>query len=79
MSTELINYYNITPTQVQEEVNLLTLANIRKYPCSPSVRDQFYSMWQRFGPDAARTATIPYVWQGKMPLPSEYLNDESGR
>ena len=71
---ELKNFYGITPEQVQEEVLLLDLTNIKKIPCSPSLRDQFYSMWQRFGPQAARTATIPYVWQGKMPLPSEYFN-----
>ena len=78
MTTELINHYNITSEQVQNEVKLLDLSNIRSYPCTSSVRDQFYSMWQRFGPDAARTATIPYVWQGKMPLPSEYFSDKSG-
>ena len=72
--TELVNYYNITPEQVQEEVLLLSLENIKKFPCTISLRDQFYSMWQRFGPQAARTATIPYVWQGKVPLPSEYFS-----
>ena len=72
--TTLKNYYNITPEQVQEEVNLLNLQNIRTLPITRSKIDDFYSMWQRFGPQAARTATIPYVWQGKMPLPSEYFN-----
>lgn len=71
---ELVNHYNITPEQVQEEVLLLDLENIKKFPCTTSLRDQFYSMWQRFGPQAARTATIPYVWQGKVPLPSEYFS-----
>ena len=70
--TTLVNYYNITPQQVEEEVLLLTLENMKKFPCSMSLRDQFYSMWQRFGPQSARTATIPYVWQGEVPLPSEY-------
>jgi len=74
--TELINHYNITPEQVQEEVLLLDLENIKKFPCTTSLRDQFYSMWQRFGPQAARTATIPYVWQGKVPLPSEYFSEK---
>jgi hypothetical protein len=72
--TELVNYYNITPEQVQKEVLILTLENIREFPCTTSLRDQFYSMWQRFGPQTARTATIPYVWQGKVPLPSEYFS-----
>lgn len=75
---DLVNFYNITSDQVQEEVNLLNLNNIKKFPCSISLIDQFYSMWQRFGPAAARTATIPYVWTGECPLPSEYFNDKSG-
>ena len=70
--SDFVNHYNLTVEQVKEEVNLLSLENIRHFPCSPSVRDNFYSMWQRFGPDSARTMMIPYVWQGKVPLPSEY-------
>ena len=70
--TDLVNYYNLTVDQVKEEVNLFSLENIRHFPCSPSVRDNFYSMWQRFGPDSARTMMIPHVWQGKVPLPSKY-------
>ena len=74
MAQTLVNFYNLTVEQVKEEVQLLNLTNIRKYPCSPSLKDQFYSMWQRFGPDAARTATIPYVWQGKIALPSDHFS-----
>ena len=70
--SDFVNYYNLTVEQVKDEVNYLSLENIRHFPCSPSVRDNFYSMWQRFGPDSARTMMIPYVWQGKVPLPSEY-------
>ena len=69
---EFVNAYNLTVEQVKEEVTHLSLENIRHFPCSPSVRDNFYSMWQRFGPDSARTMMIPYVWQGKVPLPSTY-------
>jgi len=72
--TELVNYYNITPEQVQEEVNLLDLQNIKQLPVSRSKIDDFYSMWQRFGPAAARTYMIPTVWTGKSPLPSEFFN-----
>ena len=68
--TELVNHYNLTVEQVKEEVQYLTLERIRKFPCTPSNRDSFYELWNRFGPDAARTAMIPYVWQGKVPLPS---------
>ncbi len=71
--TTLVNHYNITASQVQEEVLLLTLENIKTFPCTLSHIDQFYSMWQRFGPQAARTALIPAVWQGEVPLPSEYF------
>ena len=69
---DFVNAYNLTVEQVKEETNYLTLENIRHFPCSPSVRDNFYSMWQRFGPDSARTMMILYVWQGKVPLPSQY-------
>ena len=69
---DFVNAYDLTVDQVKEEVNNFTLENIRHFPCSPSVRDNFYSMWQRFGPDSARTMMIPYVWQGKVPLPSQY-------
>lgn len=70
--TELVNYYNLTVEQVKEEVSLLYVEKIRHFPCTPSNRDSFYELWNRFGPDAARTAMIPYVWQGKVPLPSEF-------
>ena len=64
----------MTVEEVKAEVQLLDLNNIRKYPCSRSKMDDFYSMWQRFGPDAARTAMIPYLWDGRYPRPSEYFD-----
>ena len=70
--SELINHYNLTVEQVKEEVSLLTVEKIRHFPCTPSNRDTFYELWNRFCPEAARTAMIPYVWQGKIPLPSEH-------
>jgi hypothetical protein len=72
MSKELINYYNLTVEQVKEEVELLHVDKIRFFPCTPSNRDAFYEMWNRFGPEAARTLMIPYVWQGKVTRPSEF-------
>ena len=69
---DLVNYYNLTVEQVKEEVTYLTVDKIRHFPCTPSNRDAFYELWNRFGSDAARTAMIPYVWEGKVPLPSEY-------
>ena len=61
----------MTVEEVKAEVQLLTLENIRKYPCSRSRMDDFYSMWLRFGPDAARTQLIPYIWDGRIPSPKE--------
>ena len=69
---ELVNYYNLTVEQVKAEVDYLHVDKIRHFPCSPSNRDSFYELWNRFGPEAARTAMIPYVWTGKVPLPSQY-------
>ncbi len=76
MSQEMINYYNLTVEQVKEEVSYLTVEKIRHFPCSPSHRDAFYELWNRFGPEAARTAMIPAVWQGHIQLPSEYYGKE---
>ena len=66
----------MTVQEVKAEVTLLTLENIKRFDCTPSVCDQFYSMWGRFGPQAARTAMIPYVWHGKVPRPSAYFGLE---
>ena len=74
--TALVNYYNLTVEQVKEEVSLLHVDTIRDYPCTPSNQSSFYELWNRFGPDAARTAMIPYVWQGKIPRPSEFYGIE---
>ena len=64
----------MTVEEVKSEVQLLNLENIRKYPCSRSKMDDFYSMWSRFGPEAARTIMIPSIWEGKTPLPSEVFD-----
>lgn len=64
----------MTVEQVKAEVQLFTLENIRKFPCGRSKREDFYTMWQRFGPEAARTIMIPAVYYGEVPAPSEYFN-----
>ena len=64
----------MTVEEVKAEVQLLNLENIRKYPCSRSKMDDFYSMWSRFGPDAARTIMIPSIWEGQTPPPSEVFD-----
>ena len=71
--SDLVNYYNLTVEQVKDEVHLLTTDNIRYLTKQYSCVENFQSMWQRFGPQAARDMMIPYVWQGKVPLPSEYF------
>ena len=60
----------MTVEEVKAEVNLLTLENIKHYPCSPSQLDDFYSLHNRFGPDAARTFMIPAIYNGELPKPS---------
>jgi len=69
----------MTVEEVKEEVKLLTVENIKQFPTTPSLEDQFYSMWGRFGPEAARTAMIPYVWDGRVPRPSEFFGVELGQ
>lgn len=64
----------MTVEDVQKEVLILNLENIRKYPCSRSKIEDFYTMWQRFGPTAARTIMIPDIFYSKLPLPSEVFN-----
>ena len=65
---------SMTVEEVKAEVQLLNLNNIKKYPCSRSTVDEFYSMWQRFGPESARTIMIPLIWEGETPRPSEYFD-----
>lgn len=64
----------MTPTEVKAEVALLTLENIRHYPCTPSQLDDFYSLHNRFGPEAARTFMIPAIYNGSIPRPSEVFS-----
>ena len=64
----------MTAKELQEELQLLTLENIKSFPEYKAKWDDFYSMWQKFGPDAARTILIPYIWDGRMPRPSEAVN-----
>ena len=51
----------MTVEQVKAEVQLLTLDNIRSFPCGRSKTEDFYTMWQRFGPQAARDIMIRYL------------------
>ena len=69
-----VNHLVMTVAEVKAEVLHLTLDNIRQFPCSRSRTEDFYTMWQRFGPDAARTIMIPVIWDGTCPRPSEFFN-----
>ena len=64
----------MTVQEVTAEVQLLTLENIRSFPCGRSRTEDFYNMWQKFGPEAARTNMIPAIWNGEVPRPSEVFN-----
>jgi hypothetical protein len=64
--------------ELQEELSVLTLYNIKKYPEYKSKWDDFYSMWLRFGPEAARTILIPSIWEGKLPSPKVNKNARKG-
>ena len=63
--------YEGSVEELQEELSDITLENIRKYEVYESKLDDFYSMWLRFGPEAARTILIPYIWDGRLPSPKE--------
>ncbi len=59
--------YTGTVEELKEELSVLTLENIKRYPGLKPVWDGFYEMWLRFGPEAARTILIPAIWTGKVP------------
>lgn len=56
--------------EVKAETMLLTPDNIRLYPCSDGRRDDFRSMWNKFGPQAARDIILPAIWYQVTPRPS---------
>ena len=64
----------MTVDEVKQESMLLTLENVKHYPMPPSMKEDFYTMWQRFGPQAARDFMIPPIWNGKITKPSETLS-----
>jgi len=64
----------MTVEEVKAEVRLLNLENIRHFPCTNTQKDDFYSLFNKFGPDAARMYMIPAIFRGEIPKPSEYFN-----
>ena len=63
----------MTVDDVKRESMLFTLENVKTYPMPPTMLEDFYTMWQRFGPQAARDFMIQPLWTGKIPLPSVTL------
>ena len=63
--------YPGTVDELKEELSVLTIENVKRYLPYKKRWDDFYSMWQRFGPEAARTIMIPYIWDGRLPSPKE--------
>ena len=59
--------YEGTVDQLKEELSVLTLDNIKRYPRLKPMWNDFYEMWLRSGPEAARTILIPAIWTGKVP------------
>ena len=64
----------MTVERVQEEVKLLNLDNIRSYPCTETQRQDFYALWNRFSPTAARLIMIPPIFRGEVVAPTDYYD-----
>ena len=63
----------MTVDEVKQESMLFTLENVKHYPLSRSLKEDFYTMWHRFGPQAARDYMIPPLWNNEIARPSEVL------
>ena len=70
---KLEKVYEGTVDELKQELAVLTLENIKRFPGLKSKWDDFYEVWLRFGPDAARTILLPYIWDGRLPTPAEAL------
>ncbi len=68
--------YEGTVEQLKEELSVLTLDNIKRYPGLKPMWNDFYEMWLRSGPEAARTILIPAIWTGKVPPVPEAGNGQ---
>ena len=69
----------LTVEQVKAEVMLLNPENITFFPIKNGKRDDFRSLWNRFGPQAGRDIMIPAIWHGECPLPSEFFKKDGTR
>lgn len=63
----------MTVEEVKAEVQLLNIENIRHYPCDRGKREDFYSLYNKYGIDTARAIMIKPIFEGVLPKPSEYF------
>ena len=59
---------------IQKEISLLNIDNIRKFPCSTVLKEDFYSICNKMGVTAARQLLIASLHNGEIPVPSEYFS-----
>ena len=59
---------------IQKEITLLNIDNIRKFPCSTVLKEDFYSICNKMGVTAARQLLIAPLHNGEIPVPSEYFS-----
>ena len=75
---KLNKVYQGSYEELQTELSVITLENVKTYKEYKDNWDDFYSMWLRFGPEAARTNLIPYIWDGRIPSPKEVKGGGTG-
>jgi hypothetical protein len=73
-TTQETTQEKMTVDQLKEEAALLNIDNMRSYPASRSIRDDYYQVWNKFGPAAAGFYIMPYIWKGLIPTPSDVFN-----
>ena len=69
----------LSQTQIDrlyKEANLLNVENIRKFPCSRTIREDYISMSSRFGRQAATDYIVGCLYQEQMTFPSEHIVNE---
>ena len=76
---KLEKVYKGSYEELVEELSVVTLENVKSYKPYKRNWDDFYSMWLRFGPEAARTNLIPYIWDGRLPSPKEVKGVRSSK
>jgi hypothetical protein len=58
---------------IEKEIQFLNIDNIRKFPCSTTLKEDFYSICNKMGVTAARQLLIAPLHNGEIPVPSEYF------